>query len=92
MARSLTIRAIDRRSDRTYIRVGKDEHEIPGDADALKGWIRERFGEEQLLALSLAVWLARDPDMSNPGMIVGRTATIDLAGRVNHADAVFRVS
>lgn len=92
MARSITIKAIDRRADRTYIRVGKEEIEVPGNLADLKAWIRQQFDEKDLLAIALAVYLARDPDMSNPSLIVGRTITLDLAGRVNHADAVVRVS
>ena len=92
MARSITIKAIDRRADRTYIRVGKDEIEVPGDAEALKAWIRLRFDEKDLLALGLAVYLARDPTLANPSLIVGKTLTLDLAGRVNYPDSVVRVS
>lgn len=92
MARSITIRSIDRRADRTYIRYGKDEVEVPGDLDALRAWIRQQFDEKDLLALALAVYLARDPNMTNPAQIVGRTITLDLAGRINIADAVLRVS
>lgn len=92
MARSITIRSIERRADRTYIRVGKEEIEVPGTVTELRQWIRSQFDENQLLALALAVYLARDPDLSNPGMIVGRTVTLDLVGRVNHADAVLRIA
>lgn len=92
MAKSLTIRQIETRGDVTYVRVGKHEEEINGGAAGLKRWIRERFDEEQLLALGMACWLARDPDLSNPAMVVGRTITLDLAGKVNYADGVIRIS
>jgi hypothetical protein len=95
MARSITIRAIDRRADRTYVRVGSSEIEIPASsAEELKAWIRAQFddSDERMLAFALAMWISRNPDLSNPGQIVGRTFTLDFAGRVNYPDSVVRVS
>lgn len=95
MARSITIQSIDRRAGVTYINLaGKHQVEIPGNVEALKAWIRSQFSEQDdlLLAIALAAYLARDPDLTNPGMIVGRTLTIDLAGRLNYPDSVLRVS
>jgi len=93
MARSITIRSIDRRQGRTYIRVGKSEVEIPGGLPEVKEWVRQQFEEsdEKLLALALACYFARDPDATNPSQIVGRTITINLAGRLDLANAVLRV-
>lgn len=95
MARSITIRSIDRRADRAYVRVGKSEIEIPANnAEELKAWVREQFNDsdERMLAFALAMWIARNPDLSSPQQIVGRTFTLDFAGRVNYPDAVVRVS
>jgi hypothetical protein len=100
VARSITVRGIDRRPDRTYFRVedqsgSRSEVEVSVNTLAeLKDWVKSRFGEadEFLLAVALAVYFARDPDGTNPGVIVGRTLTLDLTGRINYPDAVVRVS
>jgi hypothetical protein len=94
MARSLTIKAIDRRADRTYIRFGDSEIEIHGSTLAdVRQWVREQFEEsdEKLLALALACYFARDPDVLNPAQIVGRTVTLNLQGRVDLANGILRV-
>lgn len=95
VARSITISDIDRRADKTYVRVGRHEIELPvTDIAGLRQWVREQFDEteEKLLAIALACLLARDPNLTNPAQIVGRTITLDLTGRVNYPDSVFRVS
>lgn len=96
MARSITIKSIDRRSDRTYIRVGKSEIEVPCTTKAeLREWVRQQFDvadDEFLLRLFLAIYLARDPELTSPNSIVGRTLTFDPAGRLNYPDSVVRVS
>lgn len=96
MARSFIIKAIERRADKTYIRVGKSEVEIPCETKAeLREWVRQQLdvdNEEKLLALALAIYFARDPEMTNPASIVGRTFTFDPAGRLNYPDSVVRVS
>jgi hypothetical protein len=94
MARSITIKAIDRRADRTYIRVGKSEIELHVTTIAeLREWVRQQFEEsdEKILALALACLFARDPNLTNPNQIVGRTITLNLSGTVNTAGAVLRV-
>lgn len=92
MAKSLTIKSIDQRADRTYIRIGKTEIEVPGSKAELKAFVRSRFSEEDLLALALAAWMARDPELNNPNALVGKTITLDLGGRVNYADAILRIA
>lgn len=96
MARSITIKAIDRRANKVYVRVGKAETEIAASSVAeFREVVRQRISElddDLLLFLSLAAYLARDPTMANPSQLVGRTATLDLAGRVNYPDSVFRIA
>lgn len=94
MARSVTIRAIDRRAGKTYIRYGKSEVEIAGGLQEVKDWARAHLPDtdDALAALAIAMYLARDPDATNPGQIVGRTVTLDMTGRVNYPDSVLRVS
>lgn len=101
MARSITIRQIDRsRPGRTFFRVedqagGRSEVEVPADTLAeLRAWVRQQFDERDdfLLALALAAYFARDPDLSNPSLILNRTLTVDLTGRLNYPDSVLRVS
>lgn len=97
MARSTTITAFERNVARncTYIRVGRSEIEIPAaDLPGIRQWIREQFDEldETLVAIAMACWLARDNNFSTPNQMVGRTITLDLQGRLNYPDSVFRVS
>ena len=83
MPKSLTIKSIDRQADRTYIRVGKTEIEIPCRTKAeLREWVRSRLDlsdDETVLALALSVYFARDPEMINLGQIVGKTITLDAS-------------
>jgi hypothetical protein len=94
MARSITISSIARVNGTSYITVGKRVIEIPGGESGIKDWIRAQFpdADESLLALGLAAYLARDPNMTNPGIIVGKTLTLDLQGRLTNPDAVLKVT
>lgn len=74
------------------IRHGKREIEVPGDVNELKRWIRSQFDDNELLAFALALWMARNPSLDNPAMIVGRTLTLDFTAQVNLANAVVRVT
>lgn len=93
---SITIKAIESgttaRGQSVYrIRAGKREIELPGDVNDLKRWIRQQFDDTDLLAFALALWMARNPSLDNPAMIVGRTLTLDFTNRVDLANAVVRV-
>ena len=95
MAKSIVIRDIDRRQNVVYVRVGKTEYEIPASNLAeFRQWVRDQFDETEksIVALALAALLARDPNLTNAAQLVGRTITLDLTGRVNYPDSVFRVS
>lgn len=95
MARSLTIRSVERRADRAYIRFGKNEIEVPAaNLQELREWIRSRLDEsdETLVALALACWLARDNNLATPATIVGKTITLNLQGSLTATNAVFRVT
>lgn len=95
MAISRTITAIDRRAGRVYVRIGGVEVEIAAtNVTELREWVRLKFdeSEEYLLAIALALLLARDPDLTNPGQIVGRTITLNLNGALNQTGAVIRVT
>lgn len=94
---SITIKSIEttttpRGQPMRRIRHGKQEVEVPGDAEEFKRWIRSQFDENQLLAFALALWVARNPAMDNPNMVVGRTLTLDFTNRVDLANAVVRVT
>lgn len=92
MARTIRIKAIDHRDDRTFVRVGKEEIEIPGDRAELRQWIRQQFDEEAVLALALACYLRRHPNLDNPAFLVGKQVTLDLSGRVDLPNAVVRIA
>lgn len=95
MAKSIRIKSIDQRGEYWHIRVGKSHIEIPGkNKAALRQWIREQFRESDdfLLALGLAAWIERDPQMDSPDIVVGKTITLDLTGNLSQADGIVRVS
>lgn len=76
----------------TRIRHGKSEVEITGGKSGFRQWIRDqiRDNEDFLLTLALAVWIKRDPQLSTPDLVVGKTVTLDLAGSLDHADGIVR--
>lgn len=94
MAKSLVISAIDRQGSKTYIRHGNTEVEIDGGLPGVKEWVRSqiRENEETLLAIALAAYFARDPNITNPAQLVGKTVTLDLTGRINYPDSVLRIA
>ena len=95
MARSLVISAIDRQGAKTYIRWGNHEAEIDGGLPGVKQWVREQIREadEVLVALALEAYFARDPNLTTPAQLVGKTVTLDLAaGKVSYADALLRIT
>lgn len=95
MAKSIRIKSIEQRGEDWHIRVGKSHIEIPGKSKAaLRQWIREQFRESDdfLLALGLATWIERDPQMDSPDIVVGKTITLDLTGNLSQADGIVRVS
>lgn len=94
MARSLRIKSIEQVGNTWRIRVGKTLLEIPGKGKAaLRQWIREQLAEsdEALVAIVFAAWLKQDPELDNPGILVGKTATLDLAGNLMQTDGIVRV-
>lgn len=95
MARSVTIDSVKRQNGKVYIRFGKSELEIPAASVAeFREWVREQFDEtdEFIVKFALAMLLARDPNLTNPGIIVGKTITLNLQGSVNGTNPVVKVS
>lgn len=95
MARQLKIKSIKQRGDYWHIRAGKSHIEVCGKTKAdLRQWIREQFRENDdfLLALALAAWIKRDPQLDAPETVVGKTITLDLDGNLNTVDGIVRVT
>lgn len=95
MARSVRIKSIEQRGKYWRIHYGKSVVEIPGkNKAALKRWIREQLedSDELILAISLAAWIRRDPELMSPETVVGKTGILDLEGNLDSVDGIVRLS
>lgn len=85
-ARSVTLTNIRRRAGKIYVRFGKREHEFESLVE-MQRYVAERLTPETLEALFLALLIERQPDITNPAQIEGRTLTVDMSlaswGRVS---------
>jgi hypothetical protein len=84
MPLSVTIRDIRRESGTWYIRVGKEEYEIPGGLAALKRFVRDRvdrISKLDLACMAIAAQLKTDPDFASPESLFGVQSTMTIGGK-----------
>lgn len=75
----LTLKNVERRKDRTYIRYGKSEVEIDGGEAGFRAWIAANQPSElHLLAMQLAAHIKTDDRLERLPELSGREVVVEL--------------